>query len=348
MNPLKKTATVRHKAQLALSIIVAVFSLLHIDVVQAARPNNDFLISSKEMDTGKTRAYFYGSRTVVELGDMPLYFSVVDDAGNPIPFKREGKVATLGDHVDSFTASVDGKTVRFTSYDAEAEKSKKQAAIALAERKKWAAVEPMPTPAIAPTPVVVASYVPAAAPSPAPTPAPARKLEYTPLPVKTVPAPVAVTPVEPMPPAQAPVVASAPVANTVPVPAVKKLEESSPATTVAASSSEEKPALQTVEIEAVKPKAPEQVWEIRKTDGTLYGTLSRWSQRANWQLIYDTEGNDFPIELEASFTGDFESAVLGVMQSLEYSKYPVRACTWDNKPKPVVRIIHKNKRCKDQ
>lgn len=98
----------------------------------------------------------------------------------------------------------------------------------------------------------------------------------------------------------------------------------------------------------VKPSAPAQVWEIRKSDGTLYGALTRWaaSAKPERQLIYATEGNDFSLQ-EGSFTGDFDSAIAQVMESMKYSNYPLRACGWDNKPRPVVKIIHKNKRCED-
>lgn len=98
-----------------------------------------------------------------------------------------------------------------------------------------------------------------------------------------------------------------------------------------------------------KPAAPAQVWEIRKSDGTLFGALSRWAAEAKpkRQLIYSTDGNDFPADPEATFTGDFDSAIAQVMESMRYSRYPLRACMWDNKPYPVVKIIHKNKRCED-
>lgn len=101
---------------------------------------------------------------------------------------------------------------------------------------------------------------------------------------------------------------------------------------------------------ALKEHAPVvATWEIRKTDGTIYGALSRWAAAAKpqRQLVFATEGNDFPADQEASFTGDFDMAVEGVAESLKHSNYPIRVCLWDNKPRPVVKIIHKNKRCED-
>jgi hypothetical protein len=102
-------------------------------------------------------------------------------------------------------------------------------------------------------------------------------------------------------------------------------------------------------VKPVPPPAPEPVWEIRKSDGTLFNALSRWAGSANpkRQIVFATEGNDFPADTEASVTGDFDKAIEDVMKSLQNSKYPVRACFWDNKPRPVVKIIHKTKRCED-
>lgn len=99
----------------------------------------------------------------------------------------------------------------------------------------------------------------------------------------------------------------------------------------------------------VMPKEPAKVWEIRKTDVTLFGALSRWSELATpkRQLLFETDDKDFPIIVETSFTGDYDSAVLNVIESLKSSSYPLRACMWDNKPRPVVKLIHKNKSCED-
>lgn len=100
----------------------------------------------------------------------------------------------------------------------------------------------------------------------------------------------------------------------------------------------------------VKPSEPiARTWEIRKTDGTLYGALSRWADSATpkRQLIFSTEGHDYAADPEASFTGDFDTAITAVMESHKNSSYPLRVCFWENKPLPVVKVIHKNKRCED-
>lgn len=94
----------------------------------------------------------------------------------------------------------------------------------------------------------------------------------------------------------------------------------------------------------VGPVAVEQAWDIRLTDKTIFGVMKRWSKAAGWQLMWDTEKNDFPVVAEGTYKGTFDAAVFGVMQSLQQSEYPVRACMHDDNR--AVRIIHKSKRCK--
>lgn len=86
----------------------------------------------------------------------------------------------------------------------------------------------------------------------------------------------------------------------------------------------------------------EQVWEIKSSDKTVFGAMKRWAKTAGWQLMWDTEGNDYPVIAEASYKGQFDVAVGGVMASLERSQYPLRACLYENR---AVRVIHKTKRC---
>lgn len=90
------------------------------------------------------------------------------------------------------------------------------------------------------------------------------------------------------------------------------------------------------------PVVAEKAWDIRLTDKTIYGAMKRWSKTAGWQLMWDTEGNDFPVIAEATYNGEFDIAVGGVMASLQRSQFPLRACLYDNR---AVRVIHKSKRC---
>jgi len=89
-------------------------------------------------------------------------------------------------------------------------------------------------------------------------------------------------------------------------------------------------------------KVIEKAWDIRLTDKTIFGAMKRWSKTAGWQLMWDTEGNDFPVIAEATYNGEFDVAVAGVMGSLQRSQFPLRACLYDNR---AVRVIHKSKRC---
>jgi hypothetical protein len=90
------------------------------------------------------------------------------------------------------------------------------------------------------------------------------------------------------------------------------------------------------------PAPAEKAWDIRLADKTIFSAMKRWSKTAGWQLMWDTEGNDFPVIAEATYKGEFDAAVGGVMASLQRSQFPLRACLYDNR---AVRVIHKSKRC---
>lgn len=95
---------------------------------------------------------------------------------------------------------------------------------------------------------------------------------------------------------------------------------------------------------SAQPARPiaDKAWDIRLTDKTIFGAMKRWSKTAGWQLMWDTEGNDFPVIAEATYKGEYDIAVAGVMASLQRSQFPLRACLYDNR---AVRVIHKSKRC---
>lgn len=95
-------------------------------------------------------------------------------------------------------------------------------------------------------------------------------------------------------------------------------------------------------VPAVMEKPAPAKWEIRLSDKTIFGAMKKWAKAAGWQLMWDTEGNDFPVVAEATYTGEFDAAIGGVMASLQRSQYPMRACLYENR---AVRVIHKSKRC---
>jgi hypothetical protein len=74
---------------------------------------------------------------------------------------------------------------------------------------------------------------------------------------------------------------------------------------------------------------PSATWTILTQDKTLYHCLSRWTQVANWQLIWDAD-RDFPIQAQISIEGNFTSAVQLVMNALASTDYPLQAVMNDN------------------
>lgn len=63
----------------------------------------------------------------------------------------------------------------------------------------------------------------------------------------------------------------------------------------------------------IKP-LPEQ-WVIAASDTTLRRALNKWAVRAGWQLVWEASV-DVPINVTASFEGDFRTAVKRLFQSL--------------------------------
>ena len=74
---------------------------------------------------------------------------------------------------------------------------------------------------------------------------------------------------------------------------------------------------------------PSATWTLLTQDKTLYHCLSRWSQAANWQLIWDAD-RDFPIQAQISIEGNFTSAIQLVMNALASTDYPLQAVMNDN------------------
>ena len=90
--------------------------------------------------------------------------------------------------------------------------------------------------------------------------------------------------------------------------------------------------------EAAKASAnePTAVWALLSQDKTLYHSLSRWAQTANWQLMWEAE-RDFPIQAQISVEGSFTVAIQMVMNSLASSDYPLQAVM--NHSTRVISII---------
>ena len=90
--------------------------------------------------------------------------------------------------------------------------------------------------------------------------------------------------------------------------------------------------------EAAKAPAnePSAVWSLLSQDKTLYHSLSRWAQTANWQLMWEAE-RDFPIQAQISVEGSFTVAIQMVMNSLASTDYPLQAVM--NHSTRVISII---------
>jgi len=81
---------------------------------------------------------------------------------------------------------------------------------------------------------------------------------------------------------------------------------------------------------------PIAIWSLMTQDRTLYHTLSRWAQTANWQLMWEAE-RDFPIQAQISIEGGFTAAIQLVMNSLASTDYPLQAVM--NESTRVISVI---------
>jgi hypothetical protein len=77
-------------------------------------------------------------------------------------------------------------------------------------------------------------------------------------------------------------------------------------------------------------------WEISRADITISRALRRWGQRAGYQVVWSSP-KDFPILATATFTGDFQDAIRGVVESLAQSESPVMAVYYLNNVVQIVR-----------
>jgi outer membrane protein OmpA-like peptidoglycan-associated protein len=61
------------------------------------------------------RAYIYGNNTVLELADSPFFLSIKDERGETIDYEKMGRYYYLHNRYDKFTASINGRSVTFTT-----------------------------------------------------------------------------------------------------------------------------------------------------------------------------------------------------------------------------------------
>lgn len=77
-------------------------------------------------------------------------------------------------------------------------------------------------------------------------------------------------------------------------------------------------------------------WAILLSDKTLYRTFRRWSQEAQYQLLWQID-RDYPIEAEVKFESTLREAVAQVMAGVALTDFPLQAIF--NPSTRVLRVI---------
>jgi outer membrane protein OmpA-like peptidoglycan-associated protein len=77
-----------------------------------ARPvSRDYAVAPG--DTSGVTAYVYGKHTVLEFKAVPVFLSIKDGQGASVDYEREGQYVRLNRQLDTFTASMNGRSVTF-------------------------------------------------------------------------------------------------------------------------------------------------------------------------------------------------------------------------------------------
>lgn len=82
---------------------------------------------------------------------------------------------------------------------------------------------------------------------------------------------------------------------------------------------------------------------VTPQDINLRNALDRWLQQQGWQLAWKID-DDLPLEFNATFTGDFKSALTQVMQATIHMRTPTRVCKHTNN---VIRVVARAANCQD-
>jgi hypothetical protein len=85
---------------------------------------------------------------------------------------------------------------------------------------------------------------------------------------------------------------------------------------------------------AVEPM--QEKWSVLVADKTLYRTMRRWAQEANYQLLWQID-RDYPIEASVTFESNFRGAVGQVMAGVALTDYPIQAIF--NPTARVLRVV---------
>lgn len=92
--------------------------------------------------------------------------------------------------------------------------------------------------------------------------------------------------------------------------------------------------------QVVAPVAvPAKRWFVYAEDQTLSRALGRWAREEKLPFFWEA-----PMDIQAvpaSYVGNYEAAMLGVMLDSPKSGYPLHACKYDNS----IRVLHQSQPC---
>ena len=77
-------------------------------------------------------------------------------------------------------------------------------------------------------------------------------------------------------------------------------------------------------------------WSILMCDKTLYRSMRRWAQDANYQLLCQID-RDYPIEASVIFENNLKGAVEQVMAAVALTDYPIQALM--NPNARIIRVV---------
>ncbi|KWE82936.1 pili assembly chaperone [Burkholderia ubonensis] len=106
-----------------------------------------------------------------------------------------------------------------------------------------------------------------------------------------------------------------------------------PASAAAASGAQALPA---AALPAAAPVPAASSWDVRASDGTIRGVLSRWARTAGWQLVWDAPV-DFSVDAQATLRGSFEDALQALVASLGRTSTPIQAILYQGNH--VLRVV---------
>jgi hypothetical protein len=96
-----------------------------------------------------------------------------------------------------------------------------------------------------------------------------------------------------------------------------------------------------VPLHPLDPAQQVRTYRLKTSDLTVRLALNRWLKEANMQLAYEAS-EEFSATVEGDYTGTMPEVLFKLMTSLKQTKYPMRACEYDNH---VVLVVHRDDVC---